>query len=54
MWMALLVQRNDSFAQGIQRGLDAIGEMQLAQDVARMRAHRRFANGEPGSNLLIA
>ena len=50
---SLLVQIHEPFPQRIQRGLRAVGQVQLAEDVADVGAHRPLADDEPVRDLRV-
>jgi hypothetical protein len=52
-WTCLVFQCQP-FADGVECGLGAAGKVQLAQDVAHMRAHGRLADRQLIGNLLVA
>ena len=51
--LSVCVQAGQPFAQRIQRRLGAVRQVQLAQDIADVRADRSFADEQPLPDLLV-
>jgi hypothetical protein len=53
-FLGIALQRAESCAQGIQGGLNTVGQVQLVQDVADVGAHRHLGHGQTVGDSLVA
>ena len=51
--LIIMVQRGETLAQGEERGLGAVSEMQFIQNITDMLAHGTFADRQFSANLLV-
>ena len=51
--LLVTIQRRNAFTQGIERRLRAVGQMQLAQNIADVGAHGALTDHQQLGNLVI-